>query len=40
MIVAFTKAEKDAIILIDEYKKKADWSSWISSSVKNIIGNG
>ena len=40
MIVAFTKAENDAIKLIDELKQKSGWSNWISSSVRNIIGYG
>lgn len=38
MIVAYTKAEKDVEILINEEKKKSGWSNWLSSSVMNIIG--
>ncbi len=38
MIVAFTKAEKDAEVLISEEKKKKGWSTWLSTSVMSMIG--
>ena len=40
IVVAFTKAEKEAKLLIDKAKEKAGWTNWISSSVWNVIGYG
>lgn len=40
MVVAFTKAEKEAEDMIAEEKQRAGWTSWLSSSVMNIIGYG
>ena len=40
MVVAYTKAEKEALVLIEEFKIKAGWGNWISSSVMSMIGYG
>ena len=40
MVVAFTKAEKEAKDMIQTEKEKAGWSNWLSSSVMSIIGYG
>ena len=40
MVVAFSKAEKDAKLLIEEDKKKSGWTSWMTSSMMSIIGYG
>ena len=37
MVVAFTKAEKEAKVLIDEEKTKTGWSNWISSSISSSV---
>ena len=38
MVVAYTKAEKEADQLIEEKKQTVGWTSWISSSVMSFIG--
>lgn len=38
MVVAFSKAEKDAKQLIDEDKKKSGWTSWMTSSMMSFMG--
>ena len=38
MVIAFTKADKEAEALIVEAKEKAGWGNWLSSSVMNIMG--
>ena len=40
MMVAFTKAEKEAQEMIEQEKKRAGWTSWLSSSVMTIIVYG
>jgi len=40
MMVAFTKAEKEAQEMIEQEKQRAGWTSWLSSSVMTIIGYG
>jgi len=40
MMVAFTKAEKEAHEMIEQEKQRAGWTSWLSSSVMTIIGYG
>lgn len=38
MVVAYTKAEKEAHQLIEEKKETVGWTSWISSSVMSFMG--
>ena len=40
MVVAFTKAQNEADIIISQFKEKAGWTNWLSSSVMSIIGYG
>ena len=43
MVVAFTKAEKEAQEMIEQEKKRCGWTSWLSSgasSVMTMIGYG
>ena len=40
MVVAYTKAEKGSELMINEEKQKAEWGTWISSSVLSFIGYG
>ena len=40
LVVAYTKAEKQAEEMIEEEKKRLGWTSWISTSVKSFMGYG
>jgi hypothetical protein len=38
MVVAFTKAGREAKSMIEEQMKQAGWTNWISSSVRSFMG--
>jgi GTPase involved in cell partitioning and DNA repair len=40
LVVAFTKANKQAEELIEEEKQRLGWTNWISTSVLNFMGYG
>jgi len=37
MVVAFTKAEKEANLLIEDLKKRTGWTNWIASSISSSV---
>ena len=40
LVVAYSKAEKDGVDLIEKEKQRSGWTSWLSSSVMNFMGYG
>ena len=40
MVVAFTKAEKDAEVLKEQFQQKQGMLNWVSSSVMSMMGYG